>query len=146
MAFHFIPDDFFLHPPHKWKPHCHSYILFFPQSGSFPVHLIPCVFYFLRILLEHFHLLVQLLALFLLLMDLLLCSTLLPVEYIHLCFNILFFHCTIPFDFSQNRPCLLPALTEFVFFAVCFILGHSGKGVILTVEAPSVCHQLCLWG
>lgn len=73
------------------------------------------------------------LALLFLLMALLLCSTLVPMEYIHLRLNILCFHFTIPFDFSQNHPCLLPALTEFVVFALCFILAHSGKGVILAV-------------
>ena len=147
MIFHFIPGEFFLHPPHSWKPHHHSYI-FLPQSGSFPVHLIPCVFNFLRILLE----LISFsppcsatLVLLLLLMDLSLCSTLLPVQYIHLSWNILCFHCTIPFHFTQNHPCLLPALMEFVVITLCFILGHGGKGVILTVQTPSVCLQLCLW-
>ena len=149
MTSHFIPDEFFLHLPHNWKPHHQSYIFFFPQSGSFPVHLVPHVVNFLRILLE----LISFspphsatLALLLLLMDLLLCSTLLPMEYIHLCLNILCFHCTIPFHFTQNHPCLLPALMEFVVFALCFLLGHSGKGVMLIVQTPSVCLQLCLCG
>lgn len=149
MIFHFIPDEFFLHPPHSWKPHHHSYIFFFTQSGSFPVHFIPRVFNFLRLLLE----LISFspprsatLALPLLLMDLLLCSTLLPMEYIHLCLNILCFRCTTPLDFTQNHPCLLPALMEFLVFALCFILGHSGRGVILVVQTPSVCLQLCLRG
>lgn len=135
MIFHFIPDELFLHPPHNWKPHHHSCLFCFPQSVSFLVHLIPCVSNFLRILFELIAFLPPhsaALAL-LLLLDLLLYSTLLPMEYIPLCLNILCFHCTLPFYFTQNHPCLLPALMEFVVFALCFILGHSSKGVILTV-------------
>lgn len=52
----------FLVSPHNWKSHHHSYTLFFPQSGSFLVHLILCVFNCLTMLLNCFlfHLLVQL--------------------------------------------------------------------------------------
>lgn len=79
-------------------------------------------------------------------MDLLLCGTILPMKYIRLWSTILCFHCTIPFDFTQNHPRLLPAWMDFVVFALYFIFDHSGKGVILTVQKTLLCLQLCLWG
>lgn len=122
----------FLPPPHNGKLHHYSYI-FFLHSGSFLVHLIPHV---LRIFLEVISFsppFLATLAFLILVMDLLLCGTILPMKHISLWSTILCFHCIIPFDFTQNHPHLLPAWMEFVVFALHFILDHSGKGVILTV-------------
>lgn len=58
-----------------------------------------------------------------------------------LCFLFVIFS---PFDFTQNCPYLLPPLMEFVFFALCFILCHSGKVVTLIIHPPIDCPQLRL--
>lgn len=135
----------FLPPPQNEKYHHHSYI-FFLLIGSFLVPLIPHVS---RILLDviSFSLpFLATLAFLILLLDLLLCGTILCVKHIRLWLTILCFHCTLPFDFTQNHPRLLPVWIKFVIFAFHFILDHSGKGVILTVQKTSLCLHTNLWG
>lgn len=133
-------------PPHNWKSHHHNYILFFPQSGSFLVHLILAVLteksYWTDFVFTFFTY-----AVFSLTCDgfgAMLNTSPYGQHPLGWVFCVSCLSSFSPFDFTQNCMYLLPPLIEFVYFTICFILCCSGKVVILIIHPPTDHPQLSL--